>query len=179
MAEQREARAHVAAVMAVIERRTVAFAGEELCLPARRGGQRLHDLDQLHLRDLTALITIGPWVDLHIAYSFSAGLIAEIARRLTRELRPDEMDMSPYLAESACEMVNIVVGNSTAELAGKGEILRLSPPVVMAGAKIIHRRGQAMFALDKLEFQGGGLDIAFVGPRHLFDRTLDYRETPA
>ena len=172
-------RANVAEVMNIIERRTISFAAEELDMTARPGPRRLQDIQELELRDLTALVAVGPRVDLYIAYSFTAKLIKEIAERLTVDLDLPPEDMPKYVLESACEMVNIIVGNSTAELAECGKVLHLSPPVVMVGAKQIHRHSDAVFATVTLDFDQGELDIAFVGPQHLFDTNLNYCGTSA
>ena len=171
---QESVRANVAEVMDIIERRTISFAAEELGLSARRGRRRLQDIKQLELRDLTALVAVGPRVDLYIAYSFTAKLIEEIAERFTADLNLPADEMPKYVHESACEMVNIIVGNSTAELADRGKALHLSPPVVLVGAKQIHRHSDAVFATVTLAFDQGELDIAFVGPQHLFDINLNY-----
>jgi len=172
-------RAKVADVMDVIERRTISFSAEELSLTARRGERRLKDIKQLQLRDLTALVAVGPRVDLYIAYSFTDGLIQEITKRFIADLDLPPEDMPKYLHESACEMVNIIVGNSTADLAERGKALHLSPPVVLVGAKQIHRHSDAIFAIVTLAFDAGELDIAFIGPQHLFDLNLNYCGTSA
>ena len=179
MPGQESIRANVAEVMDIIERRTISFAAEELGLSARRGQRRLQDIKQLELRDLTALVAVGPRVDLYIAYSFTAKLIEEIAERFTADLNLAPDEMPKYVHESACEMVNIIVGNSTAELAHRGQSLHLSPPVVLVGAKQIHRHNDAVFATVTLAFDQGELDIAFVGPQHLFDINLNYCGTSA
>src|SRR5579859_850236 len=165
--------------MDIIERRTISFAAEELGLAARRGPRHIHDIKQLELRDLTALVAVGPRVDLYIAYSFTAPLIKEITQRFIADLNLPREDMPKYVHESACEMVNIIVGNSTAELADRGKALHLSPPVVLVGAKQIHRHSDAVFATVTLAFDQGELDIAFVGPQHLFDINLNYCGTSA
>ena len=179
MPGQDSVRANVAAVMDVIERRTISFAAEELGMTARRGQRHLQDIKQLKLRDLTALVAVGPRVDLYIAYSFSANLIREITVRSIADLDLPPEDMPNYVHESACEMVNIIVGNSTAELAQRGEALHLSPPVVLVGAKLIHRHSDAVFSTVTLAFDQGELDIAFVGPQRLFDINLNYCGTSA
>lgn len=180
MPEEGTIRASVGEVMDAIERRTVDYAAGELGMTARRKKRQIQDVKELRLRDLTALVAVGSRVDLYIAYSFSKGLIQEIARRMTAELtsvRPE--DLPRYINEAASELVNIVVGNSTAELAEKGKTLHLSPPVVLVGAKLIHRYNDAIFAIVTLGFDEGDVDIAFVGPQHLFDRNLNYSGTPA
>lgn len=179
MPGQEAVRANVTEVMNIIERRTISFAAEELGLTARPGQRRLQDIKQLELRDLTALVAVGPRVDLYIAYSFTAKLIKEITERFTADLNLPLEDMPKYVHESACEMVNIIVGNSTAELAERGKSLHLSPPVVLVGAKQIHRHNDAVFATVTLDFDQGELDIAFVGPQHLFDTNLNYCGTSA
>ncbi len=176
---QQSVRASVAEVMDIIERRTISFAADELGLSAQRGRRRLRDIKQLELRDLTALVAVGPRVDLYIAYSFAAPLIAEIAERFTADLDLAAGEMPQFIQESASEMVNIIVGNSTAELAERGKPLHLSPPVLLVGAKQIHRHSDAVFATVTLAFDQGELDIAFIGPQRLFDINLNYCGTSA
>ena len=174
MFAQSQVRPTIAEVLSILERRTLTFAARELNLPARVTDCRPQGVDSLRLRDVTALVSLGPCLDLYIAYSFAGGLISRITGRFIAELDLPPEDEPNYVQESARELVNIIVGNSTAELERDGGALHLSPPSVLIGSRQIPHRPGVEFGIVSLGFEAGDLDIACLGPQHLFDSALNY-----
>ena len=67
-------------------------------------------------------------------------------------------------------------GEIYSDLARRGELVTLSPPVLMVGARTIQGRDESTIAALKIVFPEGALDVAFVGPRILFDDHLNLQE---
>lgn len=161
-------------VAKVLERVTQSFLATELGMPVRHVRRHLRHVRQVGLRDVTALVSVGPSLDLYVAYSYERPLIDRITRRYTAELEVPDDEWELYVRETALDVVNVIVGNSTAELAAAGELLTLSPPILMLGARTICGGPRSVFVVLELELDGGTLSIALVGPRHLFDDHLNY-----
>lgn len=166
----------IAAVMEVVEQRTIAFLREELGLVASGIERRMHHEKSLVLRAVTAIVGVGTRAGLYIAYSYDDALIRAITKRHTAGLSfpPEQEEL--YVRETASDVVNLIVGNSTAALAKRGELITLSPPVLMAGARTIQGRSESTIAALTLRFAEGALDVAFVGPKIMFDDHLNYQE---
>lgn len=164
----------ITAVVKVVEQRTIAFLRDELSLTVAHVERRLHREETVLLRAMTAIVGVGSRTGLYIAYSYDDSLIRAMTKRYVVGLSigPDEENL--YMRETASDVVNVIVGNCTADLARRGEIVTLSPPVLALGARTIQGRPQAAIAVLTLEFPEGVLDVAFVGPKLLFDDQLNY-----
>ena len=164
----------IAAVVEVVVKRTVSFMREELGVAPtgvkRHGGRP----ESLQLRDVTAIVGVGSRSGLYIAFSYDDSLIRAMMRRYTADLgvAPDEEEL--YVQETASDIVNVIVGNCTAELSKRREPVSLSPPVLMVGARTITGRPGTTVATLTLQFQEGLLDLAFVGPKVMFDEHLNF-----
>jgi len=166
----------IAAVLEVVERRTIDFLRDELKFSVESVSRRMHNDESVILREMTAIVGVGSHKGLYIAYSYDASLIAAMTKRFAAELTiaPEEEDL--YMRETASEVVNVIVGNCTAELARRGETVTLSPPVLALGARTIQGRPKTAIAAVTLKFPEGALDIVFVGPKILFDDHLNFME---
>ena len=166
----------IAAVVEVVERRTVDFMRDELGLVAKDISHRLHHEQSVKLREMTAIVGVGSRTGLYIAYSYDASLIQAMTKRYTAELTISPEEEGLYMRETASEVVNVIVGNCTADLARKGGLVTLSPPVLALGARTIQGRPKTAIATLALKYPEGSLDVAFVGPKLLFDDHLNYME---
>jgi hypothetical protein len=148
----------IAAVVEVVVKRTVSFMREELGVAptgvTRHGGRP----ESLLLRDITAIVGVGSRSGLYIAFSYDDSLIRAMMRRYTADLgvAPEEEEL--YVRETASDIVNVIV----------------SPPVLMVGARTICGRPGTTVATLTLQFQEGLLDLAFVGPKLMFDEHLNF-----
>lgn len=163
----------IAVVMQVVEQRTIAFMRDELGLAPSGVERRTHHEQSVVLRPITAIVGVGSRAGLYIAYSYDVSLIRAMTRKYTSGLSITDADEELYISETASDIVNVIVGNSTADLARRGELITLSPPVLIVGARTIRGRDESTIAALTLRFQNGALDIAFVGPRILFDDHLN------
>ena len=166
----------IAAVVEVVERRTIDFLRDELKFPVESVSRRLHNEQSVMLRAMTAIVGVGSHKGLYIAYSYDAALIGAMTKRFAAELTiaPEEEDL--YMRETASEVVNVIVGNCTAELARRGDTVTLSPPVLALGARTIQGRPKTAVATLTLKYPEGALDVVFVGPKLLFDDHLNFVE---
>jgi CheY-specific phosphatase CheX len=164
----------IAAVMEVVAERTITFFREQLSLRPTGVDCRMHHEKSLQLRGVTAIVAVGTTAGLYIAYSYDEALIRAITKRHTAGISfsPDEADL--YMRETASDVVNIIIGNCTSDLAQRGELISLSPPVLMEGARTIQGRSDSTIAALTLSFADGALDVAFVGPKILFDDQLSF-----
>jgi len=164
----------IAAVVEVVVKRTVSFMREELGVAptgvVRHGGRP----ESLRLRDVTAIVGVSACAGLYIAFSYDDSLIRAMMRRYTADLgvAPDEEEL--YVQETASDIVNVIVGNCTAELSKRSEPISLSPPMLVVGARTICGSPGTTVAALTLRFQEGLLDLAFVGPRIMFDEHLNF-----
>jgi CheY-specific phosphatase CheX len=162
-------------VVKVVEPRTLAFLRDELGFEPVRLERHIHDEKSVVLRAITAIVAVGSRAGLYIGFSYDVSLIRAMTKAYTASLQyqPDEEEL--YVRETASDIVNVIVGNSTADLASRGELITLSPPVLMVGARTIHSRDGCTVAALTANFAQGALDIAFVGPKILFDQNLNYQ----
>ena len=166
----------IAAVVKVVEQRTLAFLKEQLDLSIVKINRRIHHEETVVLRDMTAIVGVGSGKGLYIAYSYDESLIRAMTARYTAELSIPPEEEALYMRETASDVVNVIVGNCTAELARQGEVVSLSPPVLALGARTIQGRPKTAIATLTLKYPQGCADVVFVGPKLLFDDHLNYME---
>lgn len=165
----------LATVIEVVEQRTIAFMKDQLGLTATATERRLLHKEAVVLRAMTAIVGVGSKAGLYIAYSYDQSLIRAMTKRYTEGLTVSPEEEELYIRETASDVVNVIVGNCTADLARRKELITLSPPVLVDGARTIQGRNETTIAALTLKFPEGELDIAFVGPRILFDEHLNYK----
>src|SRR5258708_36268368 len=107
----------ITAVMKVVEQRTIAFLKEQLDLSVEKISRRLHHEESVVLREMTAIVGVGSRKGLYIAYSYDESLIRAMTARYAAELSFPPEQEGLYMRETASDVVNIIVGNCTAELA--------------------------------------------------------------
>src|SRR5205085_3912483 len=125
----------IAAVVKVVEQRTLMFLQDQLELSVQKIERRLHHEQSVVLRAMTAIVGVGSCTGLYIAYSYDESLIRAMTKRYAAELSIAPEEEGLYMRETASDVVNVIVGNCTAELARRGEIVTLSPPVLALAAR--------------------------------------------
>jgi len=164
----------ITAVVEVVVKRTITFMREQLDM--RPQGVERHEgsPESLRLRDITAIVGVGSKAGLYVAFSYDDRLIRAMMKRYTADLAvaPDEEEL--YVQETAADIVNVIVGNCTADLSQRPEPVSLSPPVLMVGARTISGSPGTTVAALTLQLDEGRLDLAFVGPRVMFDERLNF-----
>jgi CheY-specific phosphatase CheX len=163
----------IASIVEIVERRTISFLRDEFRLSPNSVERCLHPKERV-LRDITAIVGVGSKAGLYIAFSYDDALIRALAAIYTAGLPVGPGEEELYVRETASDIVNVIVGNITAELATRGEVITLSPPVLVGGARTIQGHRDATVAVLTLNFAHGALDVEFVGPKCLFDEQLNY-----
>jgi CheY-specific phosphatase CheX len=149
-------------------RHTCAYFGGHLSIPL--GDPRLEaDLNgAIDLRELTALLAVGGTVSLLVALSTDLALAEEIQRKETQGLNIPTHEMPPYLGATLCEVLNIIAGHCTADLAESGRIVTLSPPVLIESPRLLPRPEQTSLGRASFNTPWGPLDILCAAPRERF-----------
>ena len=163
-------------VMKVVEHRTMTFLRDEIGMEPLAVDHHRHDQKYVELRAISAIVAVGSAGGLYIAFSYDLPLIRAMTKVYTAGLSIAENEEELYIHETASDVVNVIVGNCTADLAKRGELISLSPPVLIVGARTIQSRDGSTVAALAARFAKGVLDIAFVGPKVLFDNHLNYQE---
>ena len=157
-----------------VPRRVHTYFSTAMALECISTSENMGDLELLDLRYLTVIIGIGGSIGLLIAFSFPRELIEVLYRRFTADIVVPADEEDHYRREAAAEMTNIIIGNCTAEFRTPGERISISPPVVLEEARQIQRMKDAMFCRTSVVTEAGVLDVNFVGPKELFDSSLNY-----
>lgn len=165
-------------VMTIITRYAKAFLEEEIGLRVINRAYHCDDIQKIELKSMTSLVAVGGDINMFIAFSFETPLITAIARRFTEGLEISEHENDLYIRETASEVINTIIGNSTADLTVGNNRIGLSPPVVVSGARSVFRAKNAKFSSVSISSKYGDLDINFVGPKELFDESLNYIGSP-
>lgn len=134
------------------------------------------NLDQLELRQSTAIIGVGGSIGILIAFSFPQEMVDVLYDRLTANIEVPAGDEALYRRETVTEMANVIIGNCTADFSIDGECISISPPILLEAAKHIHRLKNAMFDSISMVTAHGCFDINLVGPRDMFDAHLNYTQ---
>jgi len=160
--------------MRVLAERTASFlAGESgVSVTGTRFGSGV--IHRLTLNHMTALLNVGGNINMYVGVSFERPLIEKIFEGYSEELDIAEDERDDYIEETAGDVINIVVGNATADFADSGALINLSPPVVLKEARSITRKKDVVFHQAELSTDFGSMMVFCVGPQNLFDENLNY-----
>ncbi|MBU4176636.1 MAG: chemotaxis protein CheX [Desulfurivibrionaceae bacterium] len=159
-----------------IGKRTVGYLRSELGIPVQRATVHMQDVKRMQLQHLTSILSVEADIRMLIAFSFDRELTERVFTASTEglEIADDEQEM--MREETVAELINIIVGNAMGDLAAKGTVIPISPPIIISEAKNITRsKGATFYTLD-IVTESGMLSIHFIGPKELFDLNLDYVE---
>ena len=135
-----------------------------------------HDVQQLQLNYLTSIMAVEGHLHVMFAFSFEEALVNQITQNYTNNLDTSDKPKDVYIAETAADMLNVILGNSLKCFSISGSAIELTPPVVIADAKTIYRNKQAKFVTANLVTETGEMQIHCIGPKELFDSELNYIE---
>lgn len=166
----------VKAFLDALTTRTRAFFRDELGLATTTAALHVDDVQKLDLRHVTAILSATGPLKLYLAYSFDAPLIEAAFAAYTADLDIAEDEHADAVQETAGDIINIIVGNALADVAGAGPTIVLSPPIILTEAKSVMRHRGAKFASAELTADAGALAIHLIGPGELFDDALEYVE---
>ena len=164
---------NISFLMKAVTDRAVAFFLDELGIAMHYTSYNQENVQELELRYLTSLLVIEGCVKLYLAFSFDEPLIERAFDVYADGIDVAEGERDGYVRETAGDIINIVVGNATAQFAATGPAITLSPPIVISEAKSIgcHKDGQ--FYTASLETELGKMDIYCIAPKEFFDKSMN------
>ena len=154
--------------------RTCRYFEDEFDIKSTVAAESPGNIERLDIYGLTAIVGIGGPISLLIAFSFEQGLIDAIYKQMTADIEVPTGEEKEFLESVAAEVINIIIGNATADFQEPGRTISLTPPMVVDRVKHIHRIKDVVFIRRRMDTEFGGVDISLVGPGELFDRKLDY-----
>jgi CheY-specific phosphatase CheX len=157
-----------------LHRQTEFYLKETLSLEVLSIKQSIETLETIALRDMTAIITLCGLSCYSIAFSFNRKLSYEILRIQSQEhgLDIDEHDYNSYSKYAIAEMANIILGLSCNDLQENGQLLTISPPLVIEKAEELHRPKNASFSQLTINTNFGDFDVNCIAPATFFDNHL-------
>ncbi len=169
-------RSDIETLIQAVARRSVSFLQTEMHLEVEEVARQPQCVSRLVLRDTTAMVSVGGNMGVYIALSFDAPALHHIFQAYTQglDLPPEQEAM--YIEETAADVVNTIVGNALSEAPDGATAISLTPPVVMSQAKSLICHKNAYFYLSDLRTPLGVVSIMYIGPKALFDETLESRE---
>lgn len=159
-----------------IGERTVAYLRDELDIPVRITTVHMRDVKRMQLQHLTSILSVEADIRMLIAFSFDLELTERVFAASTEGLEIADEEQEMMREETVAELINIIVGNAMADLAATGTVIPISPPIIINEAKNITRDKDATFYTLDIVTDSGMLSIHFIGPRELFDLSLNYVE---
>lgn len=153
--------------------RMIDFLQQELDIETISVTFFLQTIQKMDLNYLTSMINVEGNIKMLFAFSYDDDFFNEIFNRYTEELEIDAEEKEEAYIDSAGDIINIIVGNTLADLKDTEKII-ISPPIVITEAKQIGRPRKAVFYTAKLVTKYGKLDIYLVGPNEQFDLKLNY-----
>lgn len=87
---------------------------------------------ELELKPFTVMMEISGCFNLNIVFSFDERLIDKVYQVYCRELNLNDDERLEHIDETASDMINIVIGNSTHLLAEDGTIVIISVPIIIS-----------------------------------------------
>jgi len=160
-------------IMKAVVWRTCNVLERETGVTVTETATELRDVNVLALHEATVIVGIGGAVSLLIAFSFKRRLLERMCDRYTNGIDIADYGREFYLKETAAEIVNTIIGLCMGDFHDGNELITLSPPAIIEEARSIRRPRNAVFSCIALKSGSSGLEINFVGPRHLFDERLN------
>ncbi len=164
------------AMMEVLVSRTSRFLADEMDITTRETAYSISDVQRLTLRFLTSLMSVAGGYNMYLAFSFDEALIRSIYDVYTADVDIEPGEEEAYLEETAADIINMIIGNATADLARDNTPIKLSPPVIISQAKSVSGHKHAHFYTADVQTSAGRLAIMCIGPMELFDEQLNYKE---
>lgn len=122
----------------------------------------LHDVSKIRLDYLSSIITLEGHINSLFAFSYEKQLIDTLCSVFTEGLEIDEEEEDVYLEETACEIINTIIGNATAKLEKPDSLLRITPPFVIKEAKNLINKKDSRFYNSIIATEQGNLNLYLI-----------------
>lgn len=132
------------------------------------------DLTSMTLLDLTAMISLGGTINLHVAFCFQQSLVSAVCDWMTAGFGEHPEALANYREAAVGEVVNTILGHCTTDLQHLDrEGISMTPPVIIERVDAMHGMRTPMFYTQSLNTALGCLNISLVGSRNIFTTTLE------
>lgn len=150
----------------IISKRTVSFLNDEMDIQVEEQELNLMPGNRMELYYLTTVLTVGGTINANVIFSYEQKLIEKIFDIYTEEVEMLPEERLGYIEETAGDVINIVVGNSTADFK-EIQSVTLSPPIMISEAKSIATSKLSEFFVNHLHTIHGSISIFCVCPKHI------------
>lgn len=140
----------------------VNFLNEQLNIKTKETYFILNNIEKVQLNPITTLIHVENQVKVIVLISYQQVLFNEIFIRYTDGLFIDKNEKKDAIIDSAGDIINIVVGNTLAEINKKSHTIIMSSPLFIKHKKQIACKPDALFYQAKLMTEFGQLDIYLI-----------------
>lgn len=149
-------------LMNKLTERLVEFLDHQLNIETIETQLALNNIQKMQLNPITALINVEHQVKVIILISYEQALFDEIFERYTADLNIEEDEKEDALIDSAGDIINIVVGNTLAEIDNQKYTVIMSPPLIIRDGKQIACKRNALFYKANIITILGQLDIYLI-----------------
>lgn len=163
-------------LMASLSRRTVEYLADEADLVADKVEFHLKSVGQVTLQPVTTLVSLSGGMEIYLAFSFNRLILEKFHAAYTKDIVIENDQIELFMEVSAGDLINLVTGNSLADVAEEGAPIIMAPPLHISGGKQIGRADDANIYMSVITFPEGEIDIICIGPAHLFTEELEYKE---
>ena len=132
--------------------------------------ERRATVDNLDLRDVTAGIVLGLRPPVFVTLSLDREAIEQLTQLYTDGIRLTDSEKARAAGETACDILNVVLGNATAD-ATDGPV-GLSPPVLVRQSALRARVAGAPAQCLSLSTAFGAIDVHVIGPHGAIEPNL-------
>jgi CheY-specific phosphatase CheX len=130
-------------------------------------------VDEISLRDVTAVIAVGGPISFLVSFSLDRSLLDAMFAVYTSDIDIAEDEREEFACETVGEIVNLIMGQTTTDLQIAGAVLSVSPPIVFADTRQVRRPKRAIFNSAIISTPQGSLQVCVIGPPELFDPHLN------
>ena len=122
----------------------------------------LNDIQEMQLHHVTTLIDVEGSMKVKVLISYEIALFAEIFARYTANLLIADEEKEEAMADSAGDIINIVVGNILTEIDNGQKKIIISPPSIINTLKQLSFKQKEKFFQANLDTELGQLDVYLV-----------------
>jgi CheY-specific phosphatase CheX len=149
-------------IIEVITDNCISYLVDELGIKVVSKKIYLQDVSSINLDYLSSIITLEGHITSKFAFTYEKSLIDALFKILTADIAIDPGEEDIYLEETACEIINIVIGNATAKLEKPQSLLRITPPFVIKEAKHLINKKDSKFFHSIITTEQGHLNLYMV-----------------
>lgn len=149
-------------IIEIITDRCINYLEDEFDIKAISKKIYLYEITKIDLGYLSSIVSLEGHITSLCAFSYEKQLIDKLYTLFTDgiEIAPGEEDI--YLEETACEIINTVIGNATAKLGKPDSLLKISPPFVLKEAKKLIIKKNSKFYNSIITTDQGKLNLFLV-----------------